>query len=155
MMGAVSTLLVLLPLAAALLLVVAIWRTSAAPGPLSDVTRSGAEVVLTVHAPVWLAFRRRLAAPAASVASARVLPAGARERLRLRICGTGWPGMSLGWFLGGGWCFVVRRRRRDAVEITFREGRVRRWVVEATAPAEVVRGLAGTPEQGAGGPSVR
>lgn len=131
----------LLPVAVVAALLVVVWRTAASPGPLSDVTRSGDDVVVTVHAPVWLAFRRRLAAPVSSVTAARVVPPKAHIGLVLRVCGTGWPGMALGWFWGGGWCFVVRRRRREAIEITFGDGRVRRWVVETTAPADVARDL--------------
>jgi hypothetical protein len=137
-----SNLISLLTLSVVAYAVIALARTARRPGPLSEVAYVGDEIVVTVTAPVWMALRRRLTAPVTSIASMRVVPPGGalRLRLRLRVCGTGWPGMGLGWFWGrDGLCYVVRRRRREAVEIMFATGRVRRWVVETTDAAAIAR----------------
>lgn len=114
------------------------------PTALSRVTVSGGQVVVDVDAPVWLAFRRRLSVPVTSVTGARVLPAGTRPRLSLRVAGTGLPGLYLGYFWrhGTGLCYVVYRPTRDAVEIDVAGGRVKGWVVECETAEETVAALA-------------
>ena len=99
---------------------------------------------MTLVAPVVLGFARQLSAPRSAVTGSRVVPAGARVPLTLRICGMGLPRFGLGWFWlrDLGVVYVARRTSRDAVQVDLAgDGRVRRWVVEVPSPSEAVAAL--------------
>jgi hypothetical protein len=127
----------------AVVLVATVIATARRTGSLSRVERRGDTVVGHVDAPVWLCFRRTLVAPLTSVTAVRPVPPGSRLRLQIRVCGTGWPGMGLGYFWSRrrGMCFVVRRRSREAVEIELGTGRLRQWILEVDSADAVVREL--------------
>jgi hypothetical protein len=142
-MGAIIA--ALTPLAVLGLLIWTLNALRARPGPLSTVEVRGTELVLVVRAPVWLAFRRELRAPLAAVTGARVVPPGTRAGLSVRVCGTGWFGLYLGYFWrrGTGLCYVVRRPARESVEIDLAGRRVKQWLVETDSPEAVTEMLRG------------
>jgi hypothetical protein len=123
-----------------------IRRTSHRAAPLCRYERRGGQVVVHVDLPWWIAYVRTLSAPVADVTGARVVEAGERVRLWVRVCGVGLPGFYAGWFWRrGGLCYVTRRLSRDAVRIDLARGRVRHWIVEVADPDAVVADLAPRP----------
>ena len=134
-----------LPVLLIALVVVPVVRTNRRPSSLCRFERYGDEIVVRVDVPWWMAYRRTLTARVSDVVGARVVPAGERPGFILRVCGLGWPGFYTGWFWRrDGFCYVVRRRRYDCLEVVLAAGRVRRWIVEVEAPVAVVADLTGS-----------
>jgi hypothetical protein len=137
-----TAVLVVAPFVLVALVLLAVHRASRRPAPLCRYERSGDEVTIHVDLPWWLAYARTRTARVADVTSARVMPAGERARLLVRVCGVGWPGFYTGWFRArGGMVYVARRVRHDALDVSLARGRVRRWLVEVEDPAAAVADL--------------